>query len=105
MASSLPRATTVRSTAASRAARWPHDIVRVIHIHPVCVVEECVCARREPHGARLPGITPGGTNDHMELRPVGGIQELGIPLLQLHRGRPRAVARRYHTISHAPSGG
>src|SRR2546428_156995 len=47
MASSLPRATTVRSTAASRAARWPHDIVRVIHIHPVCVSWRSACARVE----------------------------------------------------------
>src|SRR5712691_3737782 len=92
MASSFPGAATVHSTAASRAARWhPRYCQSHSHTPCVCVVEECVCARREPHGARLPGITPSGMNDRLELRPVGGIQVLGTPLLQqLRRGRLRA---------------
>jgi hypothetical protein len=34
------------------------------------VVKERMCAGGQPHGACLPGITPGGTNDCLELRPL-----------------------------------
>ena len=46
-------------------------------------MQECMGAGREPHGARLPDIPPGGPNHCLELRSLGGRQELDTPLLEL----------------------
>jgi hypothetical protein len=57
---------------------------------PSEVVQERMCAGEQPHGACLPGITPGCTNDCLELRPLGGLKVLVTPLLELRGGRLRA---------------
>jgi hypothetical protein len=53
-------------------------------LFPLCEgVQERMGTRREPYGARLPGIPPGGPNHRLELYPLGRREVLGAPLLEL----------------------